>query len=343
MQRRHFYYELPTHLIAQYPLEQRTASRLLCLNGNTGTLKDRHFIDLVDLLSPGDLLVFNNTRVIPARLFGRKQTGGRVEILVERIVEGNQLLAQLRVSKPPKSGSVIVVDGGTELIVVERSGDMYRLECHSAQPIQKTLAQYGKVPLPPYIDRNANELDTHRYQTVYAQQDGAVAAPTAGLHFDEPLLQRLRGKGVNTEFVTLHVGSGTFQPVRVDNIADHAMHSEYVEVSAAVCEQIALTRAKGHRVIAVGTTSLRSLEAAFQAGEVRPYEGDTNIFIYPGITVKSVDALITNFHLPESTLLMLVCAFAGYDNVMNAYQHAIDQQYRFYSYGDAMFIERAVE
>jgi len=341
MRRQDFYYQLPSHLIAQYPLEERTASRLLCLDGKTGALKDRHFVDLVDLLNPGDLLVFNNTRVIPARLFGRKYTGGQVEILVERIVEGNQILAHLRVSKPPKAGSAIALDGGgVELIVVERHGDLYRLVCRSDQSIQMILEQFGRVPLPPYIDRDVVAADTQRYQTVYAQQDGAVAAPTAGLHFDDILLQRLRKKGVKMEFVTLHVGSGTFQPVRVENVADHEMHSEYVEVGAAVCDQVAATRENGHRVVAVGTTSLRCLEAAFQDNELRPYAGDTSIFIYPGVPVRSVDALITNFHLPESTLLMLVCAFAGYDKVMQAYQHAIAQQYRFYSYGDAMFIER---
>ena len=341
MQRSDFYFDLPPELIAQHPLESRTGSRLLCLNGVTGGLQDRTISDLPELLVPGDLLVFNNTRVIPARLFGVKDTGGKVEILIERIIEGDQVLAHVRASKSPKPGSSILVDDNCEFIVIDRRGDLFRLICKSGLPVREVLEQHGHIPLPPYINRQDNELDVSRYQTVYAQQDGAVAAPTAGLHFDDLMLQKLKKKGIQFAFVTLHVGSGTFQPVRADKIEDHEMHSEYVEVSQEVCDHIAETRAKGHRVVAVGTTTLRSLETASLSGTLQPYVGDTDIFIYPGVPIRSVDALITNFHLPESTLLMLVCAFAGIGNIFKAYQHAIDQRYRFFSYGDAMFLEKA--
>ena len=341
MQRSDFHFDLPPELIAQYPLESRTDSRLLCLNGKDGALQDRRISDLRQLINPGDLLVFNNTRVIPARLFGTKQTGGKVEILVERILEGDQLLAHIRASKSPKPGSAIAIAKDCEFVVTDRRNDLYRLVCKSSLPVRQILEQHGHIPLPPYINRDDSELDINRYQTVYAQQDGAVAAPTAGLHFDSALIEALQANGVNTAYVTLHVGSGTFQPVRVDNIKEHEMHSEYAEVNQAVCDSIHETRANGKRVIAVGTTTLRSLETASQSGELHPYEGETDIFIYPGVPIHTVDVLITNFHLPESTLLMLVCAFAGKDNIFNAYQHAIDQGYRFFSYGDAMFIEKA--
>jgi S-adenosylmethionine:tRNA ribosyltransferase-isomerase len=343
MQRSDFHFDLPPELIAQYPLESRSGSRLLCLNGVTGELQDRYISELDQVLVPGDLLVFNNTRVIPARLFGTKETGGKVEILIERIIEGDQVLAHVRASKSPKPGASIWIDDGCEFVVIDRCGDLFRLVCKSSSSlsIQAILEQHGHMPLPPYINRDDSELDVSRYQTVYAQQDGAVAAPTAGLHFDDLILQRLKNKGIEFAFVTLHVGSGTFQPVRADNIEDHEMHSEYVEVNQEVCDQIAQTRENGNRVVAVGTTSLRSLETASLSGEIQPFQGDTDIFIYPGVPIHSVDALITNFHLPESTLLMLVCAFSGVDNIFKAYQHAIDQRYRFFSYGDAMFLEKA--
>ena len=341
MRRSDFQFDLPPELIAQYPLESRTASRLLCLDGGSGAITDRSFSDLPDLLQAGDLLVFNDTRVIPARLFGHKASGGKVEVLVERLLEGDQILAHVRASKTPKPGSVIVINAGFQLVVLARHQDLFRLVCPSHTPIRQLLEQYGHIPLPPYIARPDAETDINRYQTVYAQKEGAVAAPTAGLHFDEALLDRLRAKGVDSAFITLHVGSGTFQPVRVDNIQDHEMHSEYVEVSEKVCAQVRQTRKNGGRVIAVGTTSLRGLEAAAQDGGINPYQGETNIFIYPGIPIRMVDLLITNFHLPESTLLMLVCAFAGKQAIVTAYAHAIEQRYRFFSYGDAMLIARA--
>lgn len=341
MQRSDFHFDLPPELIAQFPLESRTDSRMLCLNGTTGELLDKRISDLKQLLRPGDLLVFNNTRVIPARLFGVKASGGKVEVLIERILEGDQVLAHVRASKSPKPGTSIQIDNDCEFVVIDRRDDLFRLVCKSNMPIREILEKHGHIPLPPYIDREDSELDISRYQTVYARQDGAVAAPTAGLHFDDAMLEELRNKGIQFAFVTLHVGSGTFLPMRVDNIKDHKMHSEYVEVSEEVCEQIAETKKQGHRVIAVGTTSLRSLESASQSGSLQAYQGETDIFIYPGIPVRTVDALITNFHLPESTLLMLVSAFAGKENILNAYQHAIEQQYRFFSYGDAMFIEKA--
>lgn len=341
MRRSDFHFDLPPELIAQYPLESRTASRLLCLDGKNGAIADRTFNDLPDLLQKGDLLVFNNTRVIPARLFGHKASGGKVEVLIERLLEGNQILAHVRASKSPKPGTVIEIHDDFHLTVMARHQDLFRLVCHSHTPLRQLLEQYGHIPLPPYISREYNDTDISRYQTVYAQKEGAVAAPTAGLHFDEAMIDKLHSKGINSAFITLHVGSGTFQPMRVDNIQDHEMHSEYVEVSEDVCAQIRQTRKEGGRVIAVGTTSLRGLEAAAQDGDIHPYQGETNIFIYPGVTIRMVDLLITNFHLPESTLLMLVCAFAGKQHIFSAYSHAIEQGYRFFSYGDAMFIERA--
>jgi len=341
MQRSDFYFELPPELIAQFPLESRTASRLLCLDGKKGAIADRMFCDLPDLLQAGDLLVFNNTRVIPARLHGTKSTGGKVEVLVERLMEGNQVLAHVRASKTPKIGSSIYISDEFELVVMARHKDLFRLVCHSNTPLRLLLEQHGHVPLPPYIDRQDTQADISRYQTVYAEKEGAVAAPTAGLHFDGDIIEALKQKGINSAFVTLHVGSGTFQPVRVDNIQEHEMHSEFVEVSSDVCEQVMQTRNNGGRIIAVGTTSLRCLEAASQDGNIHPYQGETNIFIYPGIPIRTVDVLITNFHLPESTLLMLVCAFAGKQHIFSAYTHAIEHGYRFFSYGDAMLIERA--
>ena len=337
MKRTDFYYQLPDELIARYPAQQRSASRLLCLHRSTGQTQDNQFWDLPDLLQPGDLLVFNNTKVIPARLFGQKETGGKVEVLVERITGEQTCLAHVRASKSPKAGSVIGIDGGGQLLMEGRQGELFELKCVSGQLLE-LLEAVGHMPLPPYIDRADEALDQARYQTVYAQTPGAVAAPTAGLHFDDEILQGLQDKGVNTAFVTLHVGAGTFQPVRADDIRDHQMHSEWLEVSQAVANQVQQTKAAGGRVIAVGTTSVRCLETAAQDGQIRPYQGDTNIFIYPGFEFKVIDGLVTNFHLPESTLIMLVSALAGREPVLAAYEHAVQQRYRFFSYGDAMFV-----
>ena len=336
MKRSEFKYTLPEELIAQYPLAQRADSRLLLLSGDGG-LADHVFRDLPGLLAADDLLVFNDTRVIPARLFARKPSGGRVEILVERILDQTTAIAQLRASKPTRAGSRLLLDDGTSLIVEGRDESFYRLRS-PAMSLPGLLARYGHMPLPPYIDRADEAADQERYQTVYADRPGAVAAPTAGLHFDHALLQAIEARGVRRVHVTLHVGAGTFQPVRVDQIEDHRMHAEYIEVSAAVCTAVAQTRERGGRVVAVGTTSVRSLETAARDGVLRPFQGDSRIFIYPGYDFRVVDSMITNFHLPESTLLMLVSAFAGLDTVRQAYAHAIAQNYRFLSYGDAMLI-----
>jgi S-adenosylmethionine:tRNA ribosyltransferase-isomerase len=338
MRRDEFSYPLPEELIAQFPSGDRGESRLLCMNRQTGCLEDRQFSDLVDLLSPDDLLVLNDTRVIPARLFGHKATGGRVEIMAERILGESRLLAQMRFSKPPRTGTQIVLENAMKLDIIGRQGEMFVLELQGGGMVCDVLAEIGHMPLPPYIQRADRPIDQTRYQTVYARQPGAVAAPTAGLHFSNVILQMLEQRGIATAYLTLHVGAGTFQPVRTDNIEDHKMHSEYVEVSTTVCEKVNHAKTHGGRVIAVGTTSVRSLETAAQSGTLQPYTGETDIFITPGYDFKVVDSLITNFHLPESTLLMLVCAIAGRDNVLKAYQYAIDQHYRFFSYGDAMFI-----
>ena len=342
-----FHYLLPEALIAQYPAAERAASRLLCLDGDNGTLSDRQFVELPTLLRAGDLLVMNDTRVIPARLFGRKQTGGRVEVLVERLLDTHRLLAHVRASKSPKAGSRLLLSATVEAEVLGRADDLFELRfADSVDPARSVMAmldELGHMPLPPYIKReDEHDFDRERYQTVYARREGAVAAPTAGLHFDNIMLDKLRQQGIATACVTLHVGAGTFQPVRVEDIADHRMHAEWLEVGEDVCAQIAQTRARGGRVIAVGTTSVRSLETAALSGTLRPFSGDTDIFITPGFEFKVVDALITNFHLPESTLLMLVSAFAGYDNIMRAYQHAVAERYRFFSYGDAMFLTKQV-
>jgi len=343
MKRTDFHYDLPDHLIARYPAEQRSGSRLLVLGKQDGSLADRQFRDLPGYLQPGDLLVFNNTKVIPARLFGQKDTGGKVEILVERITGEQTCLAHVRASKSPKPGSRILIDGGAELRMEGRSGDLFQLKHESDDSLAKgtlldLLEQHGHMPLPPYIDRADENLDKSRYQTVYAQTPGAVAAPTAGLHFDDIMLEQLRASGIETAFVTLHVGAGTFQPVRADDIREHQMHAEWLEVSAQTVARINAVKQRGGRVIAVGTTSVRCLETAAQAGNLQPYQGDTRIFIYPGYEFRVIDGLITNFHLPESTLIMLVSALAGRDNVLNAYRHAVEQQYRFFSYGDAMLV-----
>lgn len=338
MKRTDFHYDLPDELIARYPAPERSASRLLVLDRQTGALQDRQFRDLPAFMRPGDLLVFNNTRVIPARLFGQKETGGKVEILVERMTGEQTCLAHVRASKSPKPGSRILIDGGGELLMEGREGELFQLRHTSEGSLLQRLEQCGHMPLPPYIDRADEALDQQRYQTVYAEKPGAVAAPTAGLHFDDTVLEQLRAKGVETAFVTLHVGAGTFQPVRADDIRDHQMHAEWLSVDADTVAHIQATKARGGRVIAVGTTSVRCLETAAQSGQLQPFEGDTRIFIYPGYQFRVIDGLITNFHLPESTLIMLVSALAGQDNVLQAYRHAVAQRYRFFSYGDAMLI-----
>ncbi|MBU2887324.1 tRNA preQ1(34) S-adenosylmethionine ribosyltransferase-isomerase QueA [Gilvimarinus agarilyticus] len=340
MQRQQFHYDLPDQLIANHPAKERRDSKLLSLDGATGELQDQSFAQLLDWVEPGDLMVFNDTRVIPARLFARKETGGSVEILVERVLSETRVLAHTRASRSPKPGSCLHLEDGSQLKVVGREGALFILDF--AESVVPVLNRVGHMPLPPYIDRADTEEDQERYQTVYGRREGAVAAPTAGLHFDQAMLAELKAMGVEQGFVTLHVGAGTFQPVKADNIEDHTMHTEVVEVGACVCEQIAATRARGGRVIAVGTTSVRSLESAARAhgGTIAPFQGETDIFIYPGYQFNVVDCLVTNFHLPESTLLMLVSAFAGYDNAMGAYRHAVQKQYRFFSYGDAMFIQR---
>ncbi len=338
MLRSDFHYDLPPELIAQVPSAQRGASRLLVLDGASGALADRRFADLPGLLRRGDLLVFNDTRVIPARLYGRKGSGGKVEVLIERVLDVHRGLALVRASKPPRPDDILHLDGGAEARVVARRDELYELEFAGAEPLAALLERIGHMPLPPYIRRDDTALDRARYQTVYARRPGAVAAPTAGLHFDAAMLARLEDKGVATAFLTLHVGAGTFQPVRVDDIRAHRAHVETLEVTATLCEQVRATRARGGRVVAVGTTSVRGLEAAAQGGAIAPFRGETGLFIYPGYRFRCVDAMLTNFHLPESSLLMLVCAFAGTDNVLSAYRHAIAERYRFFSYGDAMFV-----
>ncbi|MCQ4346164.1 tRNA preQ1(34) S-adenosylmethionine ribosyltransferase-isomerase QueA [Pseudomonas stutzeri] len=335
-----FHFELPDELIARHPLAERRASRLLVLDGPSGQLSHRQFPDLLGYLRPGDLMVFNDTRVIPARLFGQKASGGRLEILVERLLDEHRVLAHVRASKSPKPGSLIHLDGGGAAEMLARHDALFELRF--AEPALELLERVGHMPLPPYIDRPDEAADRERYQTVYSDKGkaGAVAAPTAGLHFDEALLAAIRAKGVDTAFVTLHVGAGTFQPVRVERIEDHHMHSEWLQVGQDVVDAVQACKARGGRVIAVGTTSVRSLESAARDGVLKPFSGDTDIFLYPGRPFHVVDALVTNFHLPESTLLMLVSAFAGYPETMAAYRAAVAEGYRFFSYGDAMFITR---
>jgi len=345
-----FSFDLPEALIARYPKAERTSSRLMTLNGDSGVITDGVFTDIVAQLNSGDLLVFNNTRVIPARMFGQKASGGKIEVLVERIVDQNTALAHIRASKSPKVGNELFLgneesDVKVKATMVARHGALFELKFNSDQSVLDVLDKIGHMPLPPYIDRPDEDSDKERYQTVYNEKPGAVAAPTAGLHFDDALLEEIKAKGVELAFVTLHVGAGTFQPVKVDEIADHIMHAEYVEVSDEVVAQIAKTKAAGGRVVAVGTTSVRSLESAAKASaekgeELSAFYGDTDIFITPGCEFKVIDALVTNFHLSESTLLMLVSAFSGYDHIMSAYQHAISEEYRFFSYGDAMFLTK---
>lgn len=338
-----FSFNLPEELIARYPKADRSASRLMSLNGVSGEINDGQFTDIVEQLNVGDLLVFNNTRVIPARVFGKKASGGKLEILVERLLDEQSVLAHVRCSKSPKPDSEIFLDNGHKLTMVARHDALFELRFDGKESVLEVLEDVGHMPLPPYIDRPDEDSDRERYQTVYNEKPGAVAAPTAGLHFDDALLEHLKTKGVEFAFVTLHVGAGTFQPVRVKEIADHVMHAEYVEVSDEVVAQINRTKANGGKVVAVGTTSVRSIESAAKSAlekeqPLSAFYGDTDIFITPGYQFQVIDALITNFHLSESTLLMLVSAFSGYDNIMKAYQHAVAEQYRFFSYGDAMFL-----
>lgn len=336
MKRQDFYFDLPEALIAQQPAAERRASRLLVLEGQN--CLDKQFVDLLDFIQPNDLLVFNNTRVIPARLFGKKQTGGQVELLIERIVSDSQALCHIRSSKSPKPGAKLIIEQAFEVEVVGRQGALFEVVFDSAKTPLEWLEQFGHMPLPPYIAREEAQADKERYQTVYGTRPGAVAAPTAGLHFDDAMLESIKQKGADIGFVTLHVGAGTFKPVQVDKIEEHKMHSEWLEVQPGLVAQVAKTRQAGGRVIAVGTTSVRCLESASVQGELRSFTGETDIFISPGYVFQQVDLLITNFHLPESTLIMLVSAFAGYENTMNAYRHAVEQAYRFFSYGDAMLV-----
>lgn len=335
-----FDYALPPALIAQYPTPRRAASRLLFLESNTGTLQALQFPALLQLLDANDLLVVNDTRVIKARLSARKLTGGHVEVLIERVLAGDRALALLRANKTVREGAMLEFDNTVSARVVARHRDLYELEFLGSERIGTVLARLGMMPLPPYIRRSAQSVDCRRYQTVYAERDGSVAAPTAGLHFDRQLLEAIRQKGVRRAAVTLHVGAGTFQPLRGDRVEEHRLHSEYLEVSAAVCREVAATRARGGRVVAVGTTTVRALETAAGDGDLRPFSGDTRLFIYPGFRFQCVDALLTNFHLPRSSLLMLVCAFAGREPVLEAYRYAVNARFRFFSYGDAMFVTR---
>ncbi len=340
MKKSDFHYILPEALIAQQPLSERTASRLLAMNRDTGELVNRQFSDLLDLINADDLLVFNDTRVIPARLFGTKTTGGKIEILIERILDNHHALAHIRSSKSPKAGARIELDNGYFCEVEGRDNDLFQLRFDSEKSVLEILSEIGHIPLPPYIERADDENDFTRYQTVFGKNLGAVAAPTAGLHFDELMLEKIHAKGIQTAFVTLHVGSGTFQPVRVENLSEHIMHKEFFAVPQETVNAVNKTKARGGRVIAIGTTSVRALESASRSGSLQAGFGDTDLFILPSYEFKSVDVLLTNFHLPESTLLMLVAAFSRYEFVMHAYQHAIEQEYRFFSYGDAMWICR---
>ena len=341
-----FQFDLPNKLIAQQPTNERQASKLLVVSPIEKKLEDKHFVDLIDYLNSGDLLVMNDTRVIPARLLGRKDTGGKVEILVERVLDNKTVLAHVRSSKSPKAGVELFLEDALYATVMGREDDLFLLEFKLTgnETVLSALDKFGHIPLPPYIERQDNLEDRNRYQTVYASKPGAAAAPTAGLHFTDEILDAIKAKGITIAYVTLHVGAGTFQPVRVDDLADHKMHSEWISLDESVVEQIKQTKQQGGRVVAIGTTSVRCLESAFaKHNNLQAYTGETDIFITPGVKFNVVDALLTNFHLSESTLIMLVSAFAGYDNTMAAYQHAIEKQYRFFSYGDAMFITNKQE
>jgi S-adenosylmethionine:tRNA ribosyltransferase-isomerase len=333
-----FHFDLPPELIAQAPLAKRSASRLLVLDVPVRTWQDRKFSELVSFLRKDDLLVFNDTRVLPARLHGRKESGGAVEILIERVTGAHEAIAQLGVSKKPKEGGVIVLADGSHATVLGRDEGFFHLRFESPEPLERLLHRLGEMPLPPYISRHADASDMERYQTVYAREPGAVAAPTAGLHFDDEMLAQLRDKGLDFGYITLHVGAGTFQPVRAEDLSHHQMHREWLNVGAGLVDQIHRTRKNGGRVIAVGTTVVRALESATVAGVLRPFAGETQIFIFPGYRITSVDGLITNFHLPQSTLLMLISALAGREFILSAYEHAVKERYRFFSYGDAMLI-----
>ncbi len=336
-----FDFYLPDQLIAQHPTAERAASRMLHLDGKVGGLSDEMFKDLPDFLNAGDLLIFNDTRVIKARLFGHKHSGGNVEVLIERVLDAHTAYAHVRASRSPKIGSLVKLADAFDVEVIARHDDLFELRFASETPILELLEQYGALPLPPYITHEATSDDEERYQTVYAKNLGAVAAPTAGLHFTDAILDRIKQKGIDIAYVTLHVGAGTFQPVRVDNIHEHKMHSELYDISQATIDLIAQTKARGGKVTAIGTTAMRALESATRDGGLRAGNGETNIFITPGYKFKIVDRLFTNFHLPKSTLLMLVSAFGGMQNIKQAYQHAIKHEYRFFSYGDAMLIEKA--
>jgi len=340
MKTQDFDFYLPSPLIAQHPTQERTASRMLCLDGSNGNLADKMFLDFPDACNAGDLLIFNDTRVIKARLFGHKLTGGNVEVLIERVINPQVAYAHVRASRSPKIGSRMRLSDAFDVEVAARHDDLFELHFLSDVSVFDLLEQYGALPLPPYITHAATDNDEERYQTVFAKNLGAVAAPTAGLHFNEALLEQLRQKGVHIAYVTLHVGAGTFQPVRVDNIAEHKMHSELFSIPQSTVDSINAARLNGGRVTAIGTTALRALESAAQHGELKAGDGDTDIFITPGYQFKVVDRLFTNFHLPKSTLLMLVSAFAGIDNIKKAYAHAVKKEYRFFSYGDAMLIEK---
>lgn len=340
MRTQDFDFYLPSELIAQYPAEKRSGSRLLHLDGQSGNLTDSNFVALTQWLNPNDLIVFNDTRVIKARLFGQKATGGAIEVMIERALNDHDALAQVRASRSPKAGVRLLLEGQIEAVVIGRDDDLFHLQFLNDAPIYDLLEQYGHLPLPPYIAHAAESEDESRYQTVYAKHAGAVAAPTAGLHFDEAMLANIEAMGVNTAYVTLHVGAGTFQPVKVDEISAHKMHSEHYQIPEVTLALIAQTKQKGGQVLAVGTTALRALESAAQMGALKAGSAETNIFITPGYQFRVVDRLLTNFHLPKSTLMMLVSAFAGHAHIMHAYQHAVQQQYRFFSYGDAMLIER---
>ena len=337
MKKSDFNYHLPEALIAQIPLAERDASRMLCMDRNTGAISDRYFTDFINQVNAQDLLVFNNTKVIPARLYGKKQSGGKIEILIERVLSSHEAIAHIKASKAPKPGTIIELDDNYSCTVQGRVDDLFQLDFGQLD-ILNLLDNIGHIPLPPYITRADDASDLTRYQTVFAKESGAVAAPTAGLHFDLAMMDKIKAKNITTAFVTLHVGSGTFQPVRVENLAEHLMHKEYYEVSQQTVDAVNATKARGGRVVAIGTTAVRALESASRSGVLMAGYGDTDLFITPGYQFKSVDAMLTNFHLPESTLLMLVSAFAGYQPIMNAYQHAIDESYRFFSYGDAMFL-----
>ncbi len=337
MKKSDFNYRLPDALIAQKPLAERDSSRLLCMDRETGVITDKCFTDFINLINERDLLVFNDTKVIPARLYGKKQSGGKIEILIERILDDHHAIAHVKASKSPKPRAIIELDEGYQCEVLGREEDLYRLAFIDSN-VLALLDQIGHIPLPPYITRTDDASDLTRYQTVFAKQSGAVAAPTAGLHFDLAMMDKIKALNVSTAFVTLHVGSGTFQPVRVENLAEHLMHKEYYAVTQATVDAVNAAKARGGRVIAIGTTAVRALESASKSGQLVAGFGDTDLYITPGYSFKSVDALLTNFHLPESTLLMLVSAFAGYQPIMNAYRHAIEQSYRFFSYGDAMLL-----